>query len=98
MNGVPENAEITYNDVWGNVAGDYLDMEPLTGMDGNISSDPAFVDSLDFRLRAESPCVDSGDPAFTDPDGGSSDMGVFGGPQSDSDVLPSGGTSDQPPE
>jgi parallel beta-helix repeat protein len=85
MNGDAEDAEITYNDVWGNVAGDYRDMEPLTGADGNISLDPAFVDSLDFRLRAGSPCIDAGNPVSTDPDGGPPDMGVFGGPQSPSE-------------
>ena len=81
MNGAAANAEITYNDVWQNVAGNYRDMEPLTGEDGNISLDPDFSDTLDFRLRESSPCIDSGDPVFTDPDGGPSDMGIYGGPQ-----------------
>lgn len=80
MNGDPGNADITYNDVWGNAAGDYRDMGTLTGTDGNVSLDPAFVDSLDFRLEDGSPCIDSGNPVFTDPDGGPSDMGMFGGP------------------
>ncbi len=80
MNGVPDNLDIGYNDVWGNAEGDYRDMEPLTGGDGNISADPSFADSLDFHLREGSPCIDAGNPMFTDPDGGPSDMGAHGGP------------------
>ncbi|MFH1688788.1 MAG: right-handed parallel beta-helix repeat-containing protein [Candidatus Eisenbacteria bacterium] len=80
MNGVPEAIEISYNDVWGNTAGDYGDMDELTGSGGNISLDPAFVDSFDFRLSPESPCLDAGNPLFTDPDGGPADMGIYGGP------------------
>ncbi|MBN2564315.1 MAG: right-handed parallel beta-helix repeat-containing protein [Candidatus Eisenbacteria bacterium] len=82
MNGAAANAEITYNDVWGNVADEFRDMEAVTGIDGNISLDPAFEDSLDFHLREGSPCIDTGNPVFTDPDGGPADMGAFGGPQS----------------
>jgi hypothetical protein len=82
MNGAAANAEITYNDVWNNVLDEYRDMEPLTSVDGNISLDPAFTDSTDFHLREGSPCIDAGNPVFTDPDGGPSDIGAFGGPQS----------------
>ena len=80
MNGVSENVEISYNDVWSNVAGDYQDMDELTGAGGNISLNPSFVDSLDFHLSPESPCLDAGNPIFTDPDGGPSDIGIYGGP------------------
>lgn len=80
MNGLSESIEISYNNVWDNVAGDYRDMDELTGAGGNISLDPAFVDSLDFHLSPESPCLDAGNPIFTDPDGGPSDMGIHGGP------------------
>ncbi len=80
MNGLAENVEISYNDVWDNVAGDYRDMDGLTGAGGNISLNPAFVDSLDFHLSPESPCLDAGNPIFTDPDGGPSDIGLYGGP------------------
>jgi hypothetical protein len=80
MNGVQENVEIGYNDVWGNTAGDYRDMDELTGYDGNISLDPSFADSFDFHISSGSPCRDSGNPVFTDPDGGPSDMGIYGGP------------------
>jgi hypothetical protein len=80
MNSVSENVEISYNDVWGNTAGDYRDMDELTGSDGNISLDPTFADSFDFHLSPGSPCHDAGNPIFTDPDGGPSDMGIYGGP------------------
>lgn len=80
VNGVAEHVEISHNDVWGNAAGDYRDVTELTGTDGNISIDPAFRDSFDFRLSPGSPCLDSGNPVFTDPDGGPSDMGAHGGP------------------
>ncbi len=46
---------------------------------GNINADPSFVDSEsgDFHLQSNSPCVDSGDPGFRDPDGTRSDMGAL---------------------
>ena len=80
MNGLSESIEISYNDVWDNVAGDYHDMDELTGAGGNISLNPSFVDSLDFHVSPESPCLDAGNPIFTDPDGGPSDIGIYGGP------------------
>ncbi len=80
MNGQPENFVISHNDVWNNQEGNYLDMEDLTGKDGNISKDPLFRGKIDFSLSSGSPAIDSGDPLFTDPDGGPSDMGIYGGP------------------
>ncbi len=80
MNGDPANVEITHNDVWNNVAGEYRDIDDLTGVDGNISLDPLFADSLDFHLLEGSPAVDAGNPLFTDPDGGPPDIGIHGGP------------------
>jgi hypothetical protein len=52
-----------------------------TGSAGNISSDPQFVDLESFRLRADSPCVNAGDPAVEDPNGTRADMGRYGGPE-----------------
>jgi hypothetical protein len=74
------NLKATHNDVWNNVGGGYRDIDDLTGIDGNISLDPAFADSLDFRLLEGSPAIDAGNPIFTDPDGGPSDLGIYGGP------------------
>jgi hypothetical protein len=80
MNGLSKNIKMSYNNVWGNSAGEYRDMDELTGTGGNISLDPAFVDSLDFHLAPDSPCRDAGDPAVLDIDETPSDMGIYGGP------------------
>jgi hypothetical protein len=49
-----------------------------------ISADPLFMNPAadDLRLRANSPCVNAGDPSarFVDPDGTRNDMGAYGGP------------------
>jgi poly-gamma-glutamate capsule biosynthesis protein CapA/YwtB (metallophosphatase superfamily) len=80
MNGRFENFVISHNIVWGNEEGNYEDMDDLTGKDGNISVVPLFRGKIDFRLLPGPPAIDSGDPVFTDPDGGPSDMGIYGGP------------------
>ncbi|MCK4385693.1 MAG: right-handed parallel beta-helix repeat-containing protein [candidate division Zixibacteria bacterium] len=80
MYGQTQNFVISHNDVWGNKDGNYKDMDDLTGISGNISADPLFKDKIDFHLLPNSPVIDSGHPNFTDPDGGLSDMGMFGGP------------------
>lgn len=81
VNGVVARFPITHNDVWNNVAGNFMDIQDLTGTDGNLSLDPLFADSLDFHLREGSPGVDAGNGIFTDPDGSRSDLGIHGGPQ-----------------
>ncbi len=80
MNGSPASFPITHNNVWNNAAGEYRDMDDLTGIEGNMSVDPLFADSLDFHLGEGSPAIDAGNPLFTDPDGGRSDLGIYGGP------------------
>lgn len=80
MYGLPENFVISHNIVWGNEEGNYRDMDDLTGKDGNISADPLFRGKIDFRLMPNSPAINTGDSVFTDPDGGPSDMGIYGGP------------------
>ena len=62
--------QITYNNVWGNTAGQYLPVgTDQTGLHGNLSSDPLFVDlnTDDYHLQYASVCVDAGDPNFTNP-------------------------------
>jgi hypothetical protein len=61
-------------------------MSDPTGSDGNIAADPEFLDQgpasavdWDLHLGAGSALVDAGDPAQEDPDGGSPDIGAFGG-------------------
>lgn len=55
-------------------------------LEGNIDSDPLFVDPInqDFHLQHLSPCVDAGDPtsfysAEPAPNGGRINMGAYGG-------------------
>ncbi|MHA2010661.1 MAG: right-handed parallel beta-helix repeat-containing protein, partial [Promethearchaeota archaeon] len=69
----------SYNDVYGNNAGNYNGVTPGPG---SISLDPLFIDPIsDFRLTVGSPCLDSGDPSSPlDPDGTIADMGaIYGG-------------------
>jgi hypothetical protein len=52
---------------------------PQAGSNGNIDTDPLFVDQVggDLRLTALSPCLDTGDPAAEqDPDCTRTDMGA----------------------
>ena len=55
-----------FNDVWNNAGGDYFAGTNRTGIDGNISQDPQFVDAAnnDYHLQDVSPCVNAGDPDF----------------------------------
>ena len=79
-NGNPDNFIISHNDVWGNLMGNYKDMDDLTGVSGNISEDPGFVSDRDFHLLEGSPCRDAGSPSLSEGDGSISDMGMYGGP------------------
>ncbi len=81
------STDIQYSDVWDNTGGDYQGTPDPTGSDGNLSVDPLFLDATsmdvldwDLHLSTMSPLVDTGDPGILDPDGGSSDMGLYGGP------------------
>ncbi len=89
LNGDAANLDARFNDVWGNVEGDYHDMDELTGSNGNISLDPQFADSLDFHLLPGSPCLGAGGPSAADPDGGPSDMGSHRGPEARRSAKPS---------
>ena len=54
-------------------------MHALEGR-GVMEGDPLFKDPAngDYRLRADSPCIDAGDPAGTlDPDGSRPDLGAL---------------------
>ena len=82
--------DFTYNDVYGNTAGNYGALiGPFLVPTNNIASDPLFValtgdgdwTNDDLALDVGSPCIDAGDPAtfYNDPDGTRNDMGIFGG-------------------
>jgi len=59
--------EATYSDIRGGVEGE-----------GNIDSDPLFVDPFTtLNVFSQSPCIDAGDPSITDPDSTISDIGIF---------------------
>jgi beta propeller repeat protein len=65
---------IAFNDVWNNSPGNYYKADPITynlisdsaadmtGLNGNISQDPLFVDN--YHIAADSPCRDTGDPNY----------------------------------
>ncbi len=76
-----------HSNTWDNESGDYTNLSTPTGSDGNIAVDPEFLDTAatdpvdwDLHLVAGSSLFAAGDPALADPDGGTSDIGAFGGP------------------
>jgi hypothetical protein len=76
---------VDHCDVWLNSDGNYAGMADPTGSDGNVSVDPLFIDGTDpdlslrdFHLQVGSTLIDAGD--VLDPDGGPSDLGLYGGP------------------
>lgn len=75
----------------------YSDIEGgLVGL-GNFDADPLFRNIVvgDYRLRAGSPCVDTGDPsAPLDPDGTRADVGAF--PFTHATVFPLDGSGTNP--
>jgi hypothetical protein len=74
------SASIRYNTFW-NCEGGFRDFDGFYEVDeSNIYVDPQFVDGqfLDFHLRADSPCIDDGDPEYPlDPDSTRADIGAF---------------------
>ncbi|MDP8240375.1 MAG: choice-of-anchor D domain-containing protein, partial [Candidatus Hatepunaea meridiana] len=67
-------------DVAGNTTFSYSDVGGEWEGEGNIDSDPLFVDpdNDDFHLTADSPCIDTGDPeSDQDPDETRADMGAL---------------------
>ncbi|MBK8798007.1 MAG: DUF1565 domain-containing protein [Anaerolineales bacterium] len=78
---------ILYNDLWNNTE-NYRSYPNQTGTAGNISTDPAFVNTAarDFHLRntsPSSPAIDAGDPSSPynrepGPNGGRINMGAYG--------------------
>lgn len=73
-----------YSDLYGNTPDDVSGMPDPVGADGNIAVDPAVADpggssAASWHLSSASPLIDAGDPTVFDPDGSTSDIGVYGG-------------------
>jgi hypothetical protein len=82
---------ISYNDIW-NINIPHVGCLPG---EHDIFLDPSFVggDPYDYHLRWGSPCIDTGNPVYYDPDGTRSDMGAFyyhqtSVPESEVPVIP----------
>ncbi|MBN2001009.1 right-handed parallel beta-helix repeat-containing protein [candidate division KSB1 bacterium] len=79
---VAKSPVIKYNDYFKNITNYGSDGEvwtPLPGT-GELYQNPHFVSQVeyDFRLAADSPCIDKGDPASPrDPDGTRADLGAL---------------------
>ena len=73
--------EFSNNIVWGNEQGEYEDIWDQTGLNGNLSTDPQFVDEVEFRLNGDSPARHAGDSTIFNRDGSISHIGLFGGAQ-----------------
>jgi hypothetical protein len=84
---------ISYNDVWGNSAGNYYGGSgaAVGPGPGDISGDPMFdpISPSGFGLLAGSPCIHAGDPnpLYDNSDGTRDTMGAFGGPNAVSSTL-----------
>ncbi len=57
----------------------YCDIRSGWEGEGNIDIDPLFLSAYEgnFNVCSQSPCIDAGDPALTDPDGSRSDIGFY---------------------
>jgi hypothetical protein len=85
---------ITYNAFWQNQPADVLGCTPG---EGNRYEDPRFVNASqdDYRLRPDSPLIDTGDPdlALRDRDGSRGDIGAYGGPPPPREIRPVSGAA-----
>lgn len=74
----PSRIRISYSNT--NDAVQLIGYASIDWLGVNIDADPLFIDegNGDYHLRAESPCIDAGDPSYGyDPDGTITDMGAF---------------------
>ncbi|MCK5051962.1 MAG: right-handed parallel beta-helix repeat-containing protein [Candidatus Cloacimonetes bacterium] len=79
--GDPNMITLAYSDIQGGEDGIVTNNNgTVNWLDGNIDSDPIFVDPIngDYHLSINSPCIDAGDPdSPLDPDGTIVDMGAY---------------------
>jgi len=57
---------ISHNNFWNNTGGNYGGLPDQTGINGNLSEYPLFVDAAnnDYHLQLDSVCINAGDPDF----------------------------------
>ncbi len=67
------------DEIYGEPSVRYCDIRGGWAGDGNIDSDPLFVETYNnvYNVCAQSPCIDTGDPNRYDPDGSRSDIGLY---------------------
>jgi parallel beta-helix repeat protein len=80
MNGEMVNVEFSYNDVWNNVMGDYRQIEDQTGINGNISAEPLFLQDSNYKTLPTSPLRKAGNPNVRKLERDSNHIGIEGGP------------------
>ncbi len=85
LNGTGSQLAIEYSNVVGSGTL-FSGVADPTGADGNTSVDPGYpgfsgsaAATWDLTLPSDSPLIDAGDPALSDPDGSRSDVGAYGG-------------------
>ena len=81
------DVDLSYSSVFDNDSPSFDGLSDPTGSDGNLSVDPDFTDvsgsdptTWDLSLAGGSALIDAGEPALSDPDGSTSDIGAYGGP------------------
>ncbi|MBN2717650.1 MAG: right-handed parallel beta-helix repeat-containing protein, partial [Deltaproteobacteria bacterium] len=77
---VSTGVTFTYNNVYGNAGGNYdggSNLTDQTGINGNLSVDPGFVDMSGYRLSSGSLVVNQGTDVGIPYDGAAPDMGAF---------------------
>ncbi len=73
--------EFAHNIVWNNAAGNYEGIFDQTELNGNLKVDPKILPDSSYRLQIGSPALNAGDTTIYNPDGTTSHIGTYGGPQ-----------------